>query len=109
MAAVTLHNWLLKITNEKESYIPQVLVDSTGPSTGIITAGSWRSDAEMTNFLPLRKNPGTKSSQNAMVVQEEFQDYFYVEGTVRLVYTTKVFVGIYHGRNFTYCDTVGEF
>ena len=45
MTAVTLHNWQLKITNEKESYIPQALVDCTGPSTGIITPGSWRNDA----------------------------------------------------------------
>jgi hypothetical protein len=79
MAAVTLHNWLLKITNEKESYIPQVLVDSTGPSTGIITPGSWRSNAEMTNFLPLRKNPGTKSSQNA---KEQAMQHNLVQPTI---------------------------
>ena len=81
-AAVTLYNWLLTSTNEKESYIPQALVDSTGLSTGIVIPGSWRNDAEITNFLPLRKCPGTKSTLNAKKVGEEFQDYFYVEGAV---------------------------
>ena len=81
MATVTLHNWLLTNGN-KEAYAPQSLVDFINPSNGCILLGLSRNGAEATNLFPLRRNPGTKSSQSVKEVREEFQDSFYAEGAV---------------------------
>ena len=82
IAAVTLHNWLIRGVS-KDVYAPQALVDHVDP-TGEIVPGSWRDDdLSVGSMFPLQKLAhGNKPSNPAKQVREEFKQYFYEEGAV---------------------------
>ena len=81
VAAVTLHNWLIK-GGSRDAYAPHVLADHIDPTGGIVP-GSWRDNVTVGCMLPLQKLAhGNKPSSNAKEVREEFKEYFFEEGAV---------------------------
>ena len=83
MAAVILHNWLIK-GSSKTIYAPPSLADRLDSCTSEILPGSWREDqAPAANLIPLAKQShGNKPKNHAKKVREEFKEYFNYEGQV---------------------------
>lgn len=83
LAALTLHNMLLKSSKSSNSYRPPSLADDF-LDNGEISEGEWRSLEEPAESLyPLEvPRTGHNSSNAAKSVREKFMDFFINEGAV---------------------------
>ena len=82
LAIITLHNWLRKDSSYGKVYIPSELVDNEDITTGEITEGAWRKEPPTESWYYMPVTIATNPTQEAKAIREEFNEYFFNEGSV---------------------------
>ncbi|XP_046407497.1 protein ALP1-like [Ischnura elegans] len=77
LACLALHNFLR--TKKDTSYVCSGLVDEE-TADGLLIPGMWRNDPRLHN--PLVRQGGNRAHNSALVIREEFTNYFNGEGQV---------------------------
>jgi hypothetical protein len=81
LAAICLHNYLIRYSRTKEKYLTENLVDHED-TNGNVIPGTWRNDYLNSTYERPTMCAGYRSSVSAKKIQDTCKEYFCNEGKV---------------------------